>query len=228
MNIKKIFQYLFIIISFVLAAHSHAEVDEDGAFWINLNAQGKLPVDNLNWYAEYQPRWREEGKHFDTSILRPAIYCVINANSSVWLGYANVRFHPSGRSSREENRLWQQYFYKFEPFENIYMQSRTRFEQRHFDTASDTGYRLRQLFRVSVPIKATPYSFVFWDEYFMHLNDTDWGAVKGFDQNRAFIGVNAKINSQTSFEIGYLNQYINVRNIDRENHVLSTTLNLQF
>lgn len=228
MKIKHVYQYFFILITFAFVSNLHAEVEEDGAFWINLNAQGKLPSDNFNWYAEYQPRWRQEGKHLDVSIIRPAIYYSINENSSVWVGYANVRFHPSGRSSREENRLWQQYLLKFEPVENVYMQSRTRFEQRHFENASDTGYRLRQLFRVSVPIKATSYSFVFWDEYFLHMNDTDWGAVRGFDQNRAFLGVNAKINPHVALEVGYLNQLINTRNIDRENHVLSTTLNLQF
>lgn len=225
---KKIYQFLLMVCFFTLTAHLYAEVEEDGAFWINLNAQGKLPVDKLNWYAEYQPRWREEGKHLDVSIIRPAIFYTLNPNASLWLGYANVRFHPAGRSSREENRLWQQYLYKFEPFENIHIQSRTRFEQRHFEQASDTGYRMRQLFRATVPIKSTAYSFVLWDEYFVHLNDADWGAVRGFDQNRAFIGVNAKINPQIALEVGYLNQYINTRNFDRENHVLSTTLNLQF
>lgn len=224
----KIFLYLITILSFNFVANLHAEVEEDGAFWINLNAQGKLPVHNLNWYAEYQPRWRQEGKHLDVSILRPAIYYAIDKNTSIWLGYANVRFHPAGRSSREENRLWQQFLYRFEPIENIHIQSRTRFEQRHFEQASDTGHRIRQLFRVSVTITSSPYSLVLWDEYFIHMNDTDWGAVRGFDQNRAFIGVNAKINPNIALEVGYLNQYINTRNFDRENHVLSTTLNLQF
>jgi hypothetical protein len=183
----KIYHYLIILLICTFVANLHAEVEEDGAFWINLNAQGKLPLDNLNWYAEYQPRWRQEGKHLDVSILRPAIYYTINQNTSIWLGYANVRFHPSGRSSREENRLWQQFLYRFEPLDNVFIQSRTRFEQRHFEQASDTGYRLRQLFRASFPIKSTAYSFVLWDEYFVHLNDTDWGAVRGFDQNRAFL-----------------------------------------
>jgi hypothetical protein len=224
----KIYLYLISLILCTFVTNLQAEVEEDGAFWINLNAQGKLHVENLNWYAEYQPRWRQEGKHLDVSILRPAISYAINQNTSIWLGYANVRFHPSGRSSREENRLWQQFLYKFEPIDNVFMQSRTRFEQRHFENASDTGYRLRQLFRVSVPLSASPYSLVLWDEYFIHVNDTDWGAVSGFDQNRAFLGVNAKINQQVALEVGYLNQYINTRNVDRENHALSTTLNLQF
>lgn len=224
----KIYLYLISLILCIFVANLHAEVEEDGAFWINLNAQGKLPLENLNWYAEYQPRWRQEGKHLDVSILRPAIYYAVNQNTSIWLGYANVRFHPSGRSSREENRLWQQFLYKFEPIDNVFMQSRTRFEQRHFENASDTGYRLRQLFRVSVPLNRSPYSLVLWDEYFIHVNDTDWGAVRGFDQNRTFLGVNTKINQQVALEVGYLNQHINTRNFDRENHALSTTLNLQF
>jgi len=135
----KIYLYLISLILCTFVTNLQAEVEEDGAFWINLNAQGKLHVENLNWYAEYQPRWRQEGKHLDVSILRPAISYAINQNTSIWLGYANVRFHPTGRSSREENRLWQQFLYKFEPIDNVFMQSRTRFEQRHFENASDTG-----------------------------------------------------------------------------------------
>lgn len=211
-----------------IATWVHADTEEDGAFWFNINAQGKLPMDGFNWYAEYQPRWRQEGKHLDASILRPAIFYDINQSASVWLGYANVRFHPSGRASREENRLWQQFLYKFQPFNDISLLSRTRLEQRHFEGGSDTGHRLRQLFRTSIPIQTSAYSLVLWDEYFIHLNDTDWGAVRGFDQNRAFVGVNAKLDKQTSLEVGYLNQYVNTRNIDRENHVFLTTLNLSF
>lgn len=225
---KVLFKSILSLYFVLLATSAHSETEEDGAFWINTNAQGKLPVDGLNWYAEYQPRWRQEGKHLDVSILRPAIYYGLNQNASIWLGYANVRFHPSGRSTREENRLWQQFLYKFEPFNNVYLQSRTRLEQRHFEGGSDTGHRLRQLFRVAFPIESSAYSLVLWDEYFIHLNDTDWGAVRGFDQNRAFLGVNAKLNQQLSLEVGYLNQFVNTRSVDRENHVFSTTLNLQF
>lgn len=220
---------LILSLSFVfIATLVHAETEEDGAFWFNINAQGKLPMDGFNWYAEYQPRWRQEGKYLDASILRPAIFYDINQNTSLWLGYANIRFHPSGRASREENRLWQQFLYKFQPFSDISLLSRTRLEQRHFENASDTGHRLRQLFRVTIPIESSAYSLVLWDEYFIHLNDTDWAAVRGFDQNRAFLGVNAKLNKQASLEIGYLNQYVNARSVDKENHVFSTTLNLSF
>lgn len=207
---------------------AHAETEEDGAFWLNVNAQGALPVEGLHWYAEVQPRWRQEGKHFDASILRPSLFYAVNDHVSGWFGYANIRFHPNGQSAREENRLWQQFLYKLEPIDRLYVQSRTRLEQRHFEHTSDTGHRLRQLFRISTPVFSSAYSLVFWDEYFIHLNDTDWGANRGFDQNRVFIGVNSKLDSQASIEVGYLNQFVNSRNVDKENHVFSTTLNLSF
>lgn len=97
----------------------------------------------VHWYAEIQPRWRQEGKHFDAFILRPALFYAVNEHASAWVGYASIRFHPNNQSAREENRLWQQFLYKFEPIDRVYVQSRTRLEQRHFEHASDTGHRLR-------------------------------------------------------------------------------------
>ena len=105
-----------------------ADTEEDGRIWFNLNAQGKLSAEGWNWYAEIQPRWRDEGAHLDSVLLRPAIFYKLSAKSSIWLGYANVTNHPAGRSASEENRLWQQYTYNFDPFQTFALQSRTRFE----------------------------------------------------------------------------------------------------
>jgi len=69
---------------------------------------------------------------------------------------------------------------------------------------------------------------VFYDEYFINLNHTDYGARKGFDQNRAFLGGNWALNPDTKLEIGYLNQYVNTKQADLMNHVFSTTLNFSF
>jgi len=80
-----------------------------------------------------------------------------------------------------------------------------------------------------MPSKLNPQlTWVAYDEYFLNLNQTDYGARRGFDQNRAFVGVNWAFNATTRAEIGYLNQYINGKNIDNMNHVLSTTFILNF
>ncbi|MCH7689032.1 MAG: DUF2490 domain-containing protein, partial [Planctomycetes bacterium] len=102
---------------------------------------------------------------------------------------------------------------------------RSRLEQRFFETGEDTGLRFRQLVSWRQPFAyAEKYSFVLWDEIFVHLNDTDWGANAGFDQNRFFVGIGLKRNfdSRWRTEIGYLNQHIDRRGRGNlTNHLLS-------
>ncbi len=206
------------------------ETEEDGRFWCNVNATGAMPLENWRWYAELQPRWRQEGKHLDQVLLRPAVSYALSTQASVWLGYAYVVTHPASKPAFEENRLWQQFLYNFSPIHSLNIQSRTRYEQRFIENSVDTGYKLRQMFRFTLPSGLSPQlQWVLYDEYFINLNDTDYGAQKGFDQNRAFIGGNWALNPNAKLEIGYLNQYVNRhKNIDAENHVLSTTLMLTF
>ena len=212
-----------------LQGSAWGDTEEDGRVWFNLNAQGKLPAANWNWYAEVQPRWRDEGGHLDSVLLRPAIFYKLSAKSSIWLGYANVTNHPAGRSAFEENRLWQQYTYNFDPFHAFVLQSRTRLEERRIEATDDTGYRMRQMLRISRPLAGNAaVSLVAWDEFFINLNDTDWGAHNGTDQNRLFLGASWAVNPTVKLEMGYLNQYVNTQQVDRVNHILSTTMGLTF
>jgi hypothetical protein len=229
MHIKSVIKTLFVILLVFAQGMAVADPEEDGAIWFNINAQGKLPIEHLNWYAEFQPRWREEGDHFDLLILRPAIFYKLSAKSSIWAGYANVKSYPAGRTKFEEDRLWQQFLYTFDPIKGINLQSRTRLEQRNLEGGNDTGHRLRQMVRATKPLAGySTVSLVAWDEFFLHLNDTDWGARQGYDQNRLFVGASWAIKPKAFLEVGYLNQYVNVRGADKMNHALSTTLYLNF
>ncbi len=85
------------------------------------------------------------------------------------------------------------------------------------------------MLRVTAPSGISPrLLLVAYDEYFLNLNDTDYGAERGFDQNRAFVGVNWALNNQMKLEVGYLNQYVNGQRTDAMNHVLSGTLFVTF
>jgi len=71
---------------------------------------------------------------------------------------------------------------------------------------------------------APEFSLVAWNELFVSLNETDWGAQSGFDQNRVFLGFGWKPYSthQSRVEIGYLNQHINRSGSQNlTNHLLS-------
>ena len=60
---------------------------------------------------------------------------------------------------------------------------------------NDTGGRFRQFFKFNWPFAFHPAaSLVSWDEVFVHLNSTDWGARQGFDQNRGFVGIGYRFN----------------------------------
>lgn len=220
---------LYCLLSLSPLGIAHADTIEDGRAWMNVNAVGALPMQQWHWYAEIQPRWRSEGKHLDQVIIRPAVYYDISPKTSLWFGYAHVTTHPSGKPSFEENRFWQQWLHTANPIANITLQSRTRLEQRFIEHADDTGYKLRQLIRLTAPSGIDErLKLVVYDEYFINLNNTDYGARRGFDQNRAFAGVNWAFDAQHKLEVGYLNQHVNGKNTDANNHVLSATLNLYF
>ncbi len=201
---------------------------EDGAFWLGTNIQSELTEDKWNWYMEVQPRWREEGSEFAQMLIRPAIFYKISPSSSAWLGYARITTHPANASNTDENRLWLQFLHQFEAVGDWKIQSRTRLEQRFIESKDDTGYRLRQMLKIVKPISATrPLSFIASNELFINMNDTDWGANRGLDQNRAFIGFGYKLHANANLELGYLNQRVNSLK-NKENHVLSMGWSFNF
>jgi hypothetical protein len=220
---------LFSFFSGLVAPDVMAEVEEDGRYWLNIYAQGKLPVENLYWSMDTHPRWRDEGKHFDTLILRPSIFYKVTPKASVWLGYDTVINHPAGAAAYKENRLWQQFSYQFDPVANVSFSSRSRLENRDREDFSQHAYRWRQMVRASMPSTFNPqFSWVVYDELFINFNDTHWGVRKGFDQNRLFLGVNWKFSDFSNADVGYMNQYVNTRTVDRENHILMTAIRFNF
>jgi hypothetical protein len=208
---------------------AHAETIEDGRIWLNLTMQGDLPAGKWRWYAELQPRLREEGRDLDAVIVRPAVYYKLSDASSIWAGYGYIPSYPDSGGMRYENRLWQQFLHTFAPWNGVQLSSRTRLEERRMEDADDTGYRLRQMVRATHPISSYPkLAAVVWDEVFYNLNDTDWGAREAFDQNRAFVGLSYAVSETSKVEAGYLNQYVNGAASDRMNHVLSATFSVNF
>lgn len=206
-----------------------ADTLEDGRYWLNLFMQGKLAGEQWYWSMDTHARWRNEGQHFDTLILRPAVFYKLDPKTSLWLGYDTVNNHPDGRPSFRENRLWQQFTYQFDPIGDINILSRSRLEQRDREDFSEVAHRWRQMLRITGPSGLHPQlSWVVYDELFVQLNTTAWVTRKGIDQNRLFLGVNWKWDAQMNGDIGYMNQYVNSRNLDQENHILMTTLRLNF
>lgn len=225
---------LSIIVAFTMAANTaatpaYAQTKEDGGIWLGLSLQGNLADTGLNWSAELQPRWREEGDKLNQLIIRPALFYKFDKKSSVWLGYEKVVNHPAGKPTFDENRIWQQYSYTFDPINTVTLQNRTRLEERRVDGGRETSLRLRQMLKAYKPLESNPkFSLILSDELFLNLNDTDWGARSGFDQNRLFLGAGYVFNPMVKLEAGYLNQYVNSTKIDKMNNILSSSLSFFF
>jgi Protein of unknown function (DUF2490) len=226
---KPSFINALVIFAYIFSTNAYAQPIEDGRIWLGLSLQGKLADTGLNWSAELQPRWREEGDNLDQLIIRPALFYKLDAKSSVWFGYEKVINHPESKATFDEHRLWQQYSYTFDPINTLTIQNRTRLEERRKEHGKETNYRLRQMLKVSMPLEINPkFSLIVSDELFINFNNTDWGVRSGFDQNRLFMGAGYVFNPTVKLEAGYLNQYVNSNPVDKMNHVLSSTVSFSF
>ena len=208
-----------------------AQTVDDGGVWLGWFAQGKLgaadtDLGRYRFWLDVQDRQRDEGRHFDQLLLRPGLGYALTDRLTLWAGYAYIATDPVRRDEFGENRLWQQLTWNA-PTEGFTLQGRARLEERFVETDGDTGYRLRLLGKAMVPLNQDKSLFVsLWDEAFWDLNDTDWGERTGFRQNRAFAGLGFELDAAPKvwIEVGYMNQWIDRRGADKENHVLSISL----
>ena len=201
--------------------------EEDGQAWQQLNMSTALTPD-MTANMEIQTRITEDAEHLGQLLLRPSIAFKLRDQVSASLGYAYVMTDVSERRVTHEHRAWQQLAYPiFGAPGSIVVTGRSRMEERTFESRDDTGYRIRQQIRVTAPI-ADQVGAVFWSEAFYNFNDTDWGARRGMDRWRNFVGLSIPIQEGVTFEPGYLNQYVYRAGEDRADHVVNTTVNVKF
>jgi len=221
-----------IVCAALVTSSVFAQTRDDGTLWLAYIAQGRidqaLPGLGEAWrpwrfWFDAQIRQRDNGEHLDLGVLRPGIGYALNDQLTVYAGYGWFATEPAGRDEFLEHRPWQQLTWNL-PVEGFTLQSRTRLEQRFLENRSETGHRLREFVKATIPLQAENRLFVsLWDEVFFDLNDTDWGQRGGFRQNRAFVGLGGFVGEgrRHSWEVGYTNQWIDRRDEDRLNHVVS-------
>jgi hypothetical protein len=215
-----------------LAAEARAQSDEDGGVWLGAFANGALPSSVNNersaWrlWTDVQVRFGDDASRFSQGIIRPGIGFVLGRGWTIWAGYAYVRTEPpyAGVTANEQ-RIWEQASWA-RAIRTTALSSRTRLEQRFLSTGKETGWRLREMVKVSQRLGAASiWSAVVYDEYFVNVNSTDFGAAAGSDRNRLFIGPGVKVSKSASVEVGYLNQYtFRTNRPDRIDHVFSASL----
>ena len=218
-----------------LSGQLAAQTRDDGGLWLMWFGHGRLgaadsALGDWRWWADAQPRWLGEGDRYDTTLLRPGLGYAFDSRTTLWAGYAWIESDPVGREAFVEQRAWQQLTWNA-PVEGFTLLSRTRLEERFVEGRGETGWRLRQLFKVTVPVSGDGDLFVSaWDEVFHDLHDTDWGQRRGLRQNRAFAGLGVRLSEQHNWtlEVGYLNQWLNRPGTDGLNHILSVNVLMAF
>jgi hypothetical protein len=202
---------------------------QDTGLWLGGFAQGPfqrtaLEDTDMRWWFDGNIRYFGDDFELFQTVIRPGIGYQLDDEQSVWLGYAwigedipDLQFH--------ENRMWEQWQLT-QDWGDVRALFRSRLEQRWVSLGTQAGWRYRQMVRFQKPVASNPnLLWVAWDEVFFHLNDTDWGARTGYNQNRLFIGLGRipQRSSRRRVEIGYLYQQINVPEdgADLSNHILS-------
>lgn len=177
-------------LALLLTGTVQADPIEDFRLWGNLTVQGAAGAkgsagENWRLYMEVQPRFRGSGKDIDQLLLRPMVGYALSPQLTVWLGYGHILSYPAVGATVHENRIFQQVTWQG-PTALGALQSRTRLEQRMVTNRNDTGWRFREMLKLTRPVETgSRISLVGFDEFFYNFNSTDWGARSGFDQNRA-------------------------------------------
>ena len=216
-----------LIAAALTAAGASAQTRHDSGGWLSVFRNGPFVAcekSSLRWWFDGQSRFVEDAGGFNQLLIRPGLGYAVGDDQTLWYGYAYIRTAP-GAPGREfdENRMWQQWMYTPSAGDWSFVH-RSRLEQRWVETGRDVGLRFRQFARAQYNLSETPqWSLIAWDEGFFHLNNTDWGARTGFDQNRAFVGVGFRPTPKgVRYELGYLNQYIYRRGGESVmNHIVS-------
>ncbi|MGF1544530.1 MAG: DUF2490 domain-containing protein [Parvularculaceae bacterium] len=178
---------------------------QDTQAWTALFANGPAGDDDgrlLLWFDGHA-RFTEDVSRLGVSIIRPGVGYRVNDRVSLWAGYAWVVSRADGRDNITDNRFWQQATYRIGEGGWGALTGRTRLEQRFLSTGDETGWRFRQFFRWIKPV-GERWSATAWNETFVALNDADFGAEAGYDQNRTFVGLRWNATSRIGLEGGYL------------------------
>ena len=204
--------------------------DEDTQIWTSLTASKAVSA-KVDATLEVHGRFTDDVSRFGQLLIRPSVTYKLPHGWSLTGGYAYIRTRFEGAAPHDEHRLWEQVGYTF--IQNrktaLSVGGRTRIEQRFRVGGDKVGWRLRQQLRAQLPLTATgSLRAVLWNETFMQLNNTDWGARSGIDQTRTFAGIGLPVGSVLTVEPGYLNQIVYRPGANRMNHIAALNVFARF
>lgn len=215
---------------------------EDHGYWLGYFGQGSLSflepsLTKWRWWLDVQDRQLDDGHRLDQFLLRPGVGYKLTDSFTLWAGYAFIFNDPTTATPNavnppfNEDRFWQQTTWTT-PVLGCGFQWRNRLEERFLTGDGETNWRLREFFKLTIPLVESKNVFVsLWDEIFFDLNEANRQR-EGCRQNRAFAGLGFALDEarKVTMEVGYLNQWIDVNNslADRFNHIVSVSFFTNF
>lgn len=200
---------------------------EDAGAWFQAVAEGSLQsvapsFDKTRLWLEGQSRFDQGMDHWNQGMVRAAIGYSLSDKATIWAGYTylptqNVKYgtNINGQAIGQQD-VWPAFRYVL-PTEYGTWTFRTMWET-NFGLGTQVRERPRQMIKFMHPMEFEPrLSLIAWDEFFVRVNNTDWGGKAGFDQNRAFAGIGWNFTKSIRTELGYMNQYI-----EDKNHINAT------
>lgn len=214
-------KWLALVVALAITAPSptaHAEVQA----WEVLTLMTRLDRSGgpAAWF-DVQLRRRGDSTQY---LIRPALGWAFDPNVFFHVGYLAVPTDFDTKDTTLEHRVWEQLLWNIPASAELKLQVRLRAEQRYGATSSlsNLGHRARILGRVQYQLDyAIPLQVVVWDELFMGINTptTDFTLERGFDQNRAFVGIGVDTTVRgLRVEAGYMNFVTQAG--DRMDHVV--------
>jgi hypothetical protein len=213
---------------------THADIDHDAGAWGFVFLRARIRP-GIQGQLELSPRIGEDFSQLQSILIRPSIIFSITPQISGSVGYlAQLRWDAEGFDS-VEHRVWEQVQGNFD-LGPVVLIPRIRFEQRLRDAdSSQIAHRLRTMLRAQIPVlrderRQTVINIVVFDELFTNLGGVSGWTEGGFDQNRAFLGANARLGEGVVLETGYMNQFINPfgDGADRMAHLWIVNLSIDF
>lgn len=200
-----------------------AAPNQDDQIWVSLQALGPV-YKRLLYFVEIQGRSSGEfaNANLGQVLMRPAIGFQVHQRLALYLGYAWVYNRASSGPNPSEDRVYAQISWSIGSLGTASLSSRTRIECRVRSDGDEAAWRARSMLRLVVPLLGERKWLrpLVYAEGFANLNDAAWGPVQGFDQLRAFGGLEIPIFGTSTIEAGYLNQYINfAKGTNQMNHV---------
>jgi len=189
--------------------------DDIFGVWGTVKLQGDFKslspsLNKFKWAVINETRTRDDspkGSRFFADLLSGQVGYQLSNNASLWLGYMHTWISSLDGSSFQESRPYQNFVWN-QDISTFKLVSRSRMEQRIQETTGNTGYRARQLLKISHPLPLIDDLNIYvGDEVLFYMNENDFGK-KGFSENRVFSGLSYQVAKKAGVDLGYMGQYV--------------------